>query len=72
MHQWDLGESNKKFSVMSRQVATMGRVETPTLAKIVNYDIEISNLKPTKFQRVLGSFGIRNGRDDHILQKIKK
>ncbi|MDR2778689.1 MAG: DNA topoisomerase 3 [Puniceicoccales bacterium] len=64
--------TTKMFPIMSRQVATVGRVQTPTLAMIVNRDIEISNFKPTKFWRIFGTFGIHNGPYDGILQKDQK
>ncbi|MDR2603038.1 MAG: DNA topoisomerase 3 [Puniceicoccales bacterium] len=64
--------TTKMFPVMARQVATVGRVQTPTLAMIVNRDIEIANFKPTKFWRILGTFSIHNGSYDGILQKDQK
>ncbi|MDR2737355.1 MAG: DNA topoisomerase 3, partial [Puniceicoccales bacterium] len=62
----------KMFTAISRQVATVGRVQTPTLAMIVNRDAEIGNFKPTKFWKIFGTFGIHSGKYDGVLQKSRK
>jgi DNA topoisomerase-3 len=62
----------KMFSIISRQVATVERVQTLTLAMIVKRDFEIDNLKPTKVCKISGKIGICNVPDDRTLQKVQK
>lgn len=64
--------TTKMFSAISKQVATVGRVQTPTLAMIVNRDFEISNFKPTKFWKISGTFSLAEGDYDGVLQKSQK
>ncbi|MDR3144064.1 MAG: DNA topoisomerase 3 [Puniceicoccales bacterium] len=61
--------TTKMFSAMAKQVATVGRVQTPTLAMIVNRDLEISNFKATKFWKIFGTFSVKNGQYDGIFQR---
>ena len=53
----------------SGQVATVGRVQTPTLALIVNRDIEIRNFVPQKYWRITGKFKIHSGEYEGVLHK---
>ncbi|MDR1595789.1 MAG: DNA topoisomerase 3 [Puniceicoccales bacterium] len=64
--------TTKMFSIVSKQVATVGRVQTPTLAMIVNRDREISNFKPAKFWKISGAFRTDEGEYAGILQKSQK
>ncbi|MDR2721195.1 MAG: DNA topoisomerase 3, partial [Puniceicoccales bacterium] len=64
--------TTRMFSSRSKQVATVGRVQTPTLAMIVNRDREIADFKPTKYWRLLGEFEVREGKYQGIFQKIEK
>ncbi|MDR1413843.1 MAG: DNA topoisomerase 3 [Puniceicoccales bacterium] len=64
--------TTKMFSPISKQVATVGRVQTPTLAMIVNRDYEINNFKPVKYWKISGKFAISEGKYDGILQKAQK
>ncbi|MDR1401744.1 MAG: DNA topoisomerase 3 [Puniceicoccales bacterium] len=64
--------TTKMFSIISKQVATVGRVQTPTLAMIVNRDHEINNFKPAKYWKISGKFAISEGKYDGILQKSQK
>jgi DNA topoisomerase-3 len=64
--------TTKMFSMASRQVATVGRVQTPTLAMIVNRDFEINNFKPTKFWKIVGTFEIHEGQYNGVFQKKQK
>ncbi|MDR1433280.1 MAG: DNA topoisomerase 3 [Puniceicoccales bacterium] len=64
--------TTKMFSAISKQVATVGRVQTPTLAMIVNRDFEINNFKPTKFWKISGTFALGEGNYDGMLQKSQR
>jgi DNA topoisomerase IA len=60
-----------RLSVISQRVTTVGRIQSLTLATIVNRGIEICFFKMTKFWEVVESFRIYRGLDDDIPQKIK-
>lgn len=64
--------TSKIFSFASKQAATVGRVQTPTLAMIVNRDRDIANFVPKTFWKINGRFSITNGEYDGILQKSDK
>ncbi|MDR3273993.1 MAG: DNA topoisomerase 3, partial [Puniceicoccales bacterium] len=64
--------TTRMFSSRSKQVATVGRVQTPTLAMIVNRDCEIANFKPVKYWRIIGEFEIKEGKYQGIFQKFEK
>ena len=42
-------------------VATVGRVQTPTLSMVMDRELEIRNFVPRNYWRILGRFGIANG-----------
>jgi len=48
--------TTKMFPIISRQVATVERVQPLTLAMIVKRDFEIDNLKPTTVWKISGKF----------------
>ena len=72
----------KKFG-MQKQVLSIGRVQTPTLAMIVNRQLEIDDFKPqdywelrtvyrdTEFNSVLGKIK-KQGKAEYALDKIKE
>ncbi|MEX1192591.1 MAG: DNA topoisomerase 3 [Brumimicrobium sp.] len=72
----------KKFG-QQKQVLSIGRVQTPTLAMIVNRQLEIDNFKPqdywelrtvyreTEFNSVLGKIK-KEGKANYALEKIKE
>jgi DNA topoisomerase-3 len=64
--------TTRMFSARSKQVATVGRVQTPTLAMIVNRDYDIANFKPRKYWRLIGEFKILDGEYQGIFQKSEK
>ena len=64
--------TKKMFSWISKQIATVGRVQTPTLAMIARRDNEIRNFKPQPFWKIEGSFRINKGEYRGILQKNTK
>jgi DNA topoisomerase-3 len=45
----------------SRNVASVGRVQTPTLALVVERDREIRNFRPVPYWRIVGKFSVREG-----------
>ena len=51
------------------QVASVGRVQTPTLAIIVEREREISNFKPRDYWRIVGKFALVEGQYEGVYQK---
>jgi DNA topoisomerase-3 len=64
--------TKRMFSARANQMATVGRVQTPTLAMIVNRDCEIANFKAKKYWRLIGEFEIGEGKYRGIFQKSEK
>lgn len=56
------------FGARARKVATVGRVQTPTLALVVQRELEIRDFKPTPFWRITGNFGIQKGDYEGVFQ----
>ncbi|NOQ15375.1 MAG: DNA topoisomerase III [Methyloprofundus sp.] len=68
---WLIGMNlTRAFTLLAndRQVRSVGRVQTPTLALIVNRDREISNFKPLPYYEVLAYFKTNNGIDGELLE----
>lgn len=59
----------RMFGRRSRQLATVGRVQTPTLTMVYEREKEIKNFKPRGYWRILGEFGIQSGSYEGIYQK---
>jgi DNA topoisomerase-3 len=53
----------------SRQVASVGRVQTPTLAMIVGREREIQHFQPRDYWRIVGQFQIHNGTYESVFQR---
>ena len=62
----------KLFGFRGGKVATVGRVQTPTLALVVQRELEIRNFKPTPFWRITGSFEITEGLYEGTYQRADK
>lgn len=51
----------KRSKSRSRQVSTVGRVQTPTLSLVVDRELEIRNFVPQTFHKISANFGISEG-----------
>lgn len=64
--------TRRMFSARAKQIATVGRVQTPTLAMIVKRDNEIANFVPVKYWRIVGQFGLHDGQYQGVFQRSDK
>ncbi|MDR2512475.1 MAG: topoisomerase C-terminal repeat-containing protein [Puniceicoccales bacterium] len=53
--------TKRMFGSRAGNVATVGRVQTPTLAIVVNRELEIRNFIPRDFWRITATFHLANG-----------
>ena len=51
----------KRSKSRSRQVSTVGRVQTPTLSLVVDRELDIRNFVPQTFHKISANFGISEG-----------
>ena len=68
---WLIGMNlTRAFTLLAndRQVRSVGRVQTPTLALIVKRDREISNFKPVSYYEVMAYFKTNNGIEGELLE----
>ncbi|MFL6569476.1 MAG: DNA topoisomerase 3, partial [Chthoniobacterales bacterium] len=61
--------TKRMFGSRGRNVATVGRVQTPTLAIVYARETEIRNFKPQAFWRVTASFEIAKGTYEGVYQR---
>lgn len=61
--------TGRLFGYKRREVASVGRVQTPTLALICEREAQINNFTPQTFWRVKGQFHITRGTYEAYLQK---
>ncbi|HTL69205.1 MAG TPA: DNA topoisomerase III [Lacunisphaera sp.] len=61
--------TKRMFGSRAGNVASVGRVQTPTLAIVVNRELEIRNFQPREFFRVTATFAIANGRYEGTCQR---
>ena len=59
----------KRNKASSRQVSTVGRVQTPTLSLVIEREHEIQNFKPQTYYSIRANFEIANGVYQGIFQK---
>tara|TARA_B100000965_G_scaffold406290_1_gene444438 strand:- start:3843 stop:6344 length:2502 start_codon:yes stop_codon:yes gene_type:complete len=59
----------RMFGGRAGQVATVGRVQTPTLSLVVQREREIRAFKPRDYWRIIGNFGIHAGTYEGTFQK---
>ena len=63
--------TKRMFGSRGKNVATVGRVQTPTLAIVFGRELEIRNFKPRPFWRVTANFEIANGSYEGVYQRAK-
>src|SRR5437763_102295 len=61
--------TKRMFGSRGRNVASVGRVQTPTLAMVYARELEIRNFKPHDYWRVTAKFGITQGEYQGIYQR---
>jgi DNA topoisomerase-3 len=61
--------TKRMFGSRGRNVASVGRVQTPTLAMVYARELEIRNFKPHDYWRVTAKFGITQGVYQGIYQR---
>ncbi len=59
----------RMFGRGGKQVATVGRVQTPTLSMVVEREIAIRAFEPRSYWKIAGRFGLTAGEYDGIYQK---
>jgi DNA topoisomerase III len=61
--------TKRMFGSRGGNVASVGRVQTPTLAIVFNRELEIRNFKPQDFWRVIAKFEIAKGTYEGVYQR---
>ncbi len=61
--------TTRMYGARGRNVATVGRVQTPTLTLVIEREKEIQNFVPQTYWRILGQFQITDGNYDGVYQK---
>ncbi len=61
--------TKRLFGSRAGNVASVGRVQTPTLAILVNRELEIRNFIPRNFWRVTATFGVKQGEYEGVYQR---
>lgn len=61
--------TSRMFGQRSRQLATVGRVQTPTLSLVYEREKSIRNFIPQDYWRIVGKFGIAKGEYQGYYQK---
>jgi len=61
--------STRMFSQRSRQHATVGRVQTPTLTMVFEREKAIRSFIPRDYWKIIGKFNIKNGEYEGTYQK---
>ena len=57
------------FGSRAGNVASVGRVQTPTLAIVFNRELEIRNFKPRGYWRITAKFGVAKGEYEGVYQR---
>ncbi|MDQ2918279.1 MAG: DNA topoisomerase III, partial [Verrucomicrobiota bacterium] len=61
--------TKRMFGSRAGNVASVGRVQTPTLAMVYQRELEIRNFKPRNYWRVTAKFGIERGEYEGVYQR---
>jgi DNA topoisomerase-3 len=68
---WLIGMNlSRAYAIMSAEPFFVGRVQTPTLAMIVNREHEIQNFKPENYYEIVGKFLIPDHRGDSSSDRL--
>lgn len=62
----------KRMYGRSKGVATVGRVQTPTLSIVLEREFEIRNFKPRTYWQIEGQFSVAEGTYSGLLQRADK
>ncbi len=61
--------TSRMYGSKGKNLASVGRVQTPTLAMIVEREREIQNFKPTPYWRITAKFQIESGTYEGVYQR---
>jgi DNA topoisomerase-3 len=61
--------TKRMFGSRAGNVASVGRVQTPTLAIVFNRELEIRNFKPRAFWRITADFSVAKGTYEGVYQR---
>lgn len=61
--------TSRMYGSRGKSLASVGRVQTPTLAMIVEREHEIQNFKPTRYWKITAEFEIANGKYEGVYQR---
>ncbi len=61
--------TSRMYGSRGKNLASVGRVQTPTLAMIVEREHEIQNFKPQRFWKITANFKIENGEYEGVYQR---
>jgi DNA topoisomerase-3 len=61
--------TKRMFGSRAGNVASVGRVQTPTLAIVVTRELEIRNFKPRAYWRVTANFAVTKGNYEGVYQR---
>ncbi|MFI3290933.1 MAG: DNA topoisomerase 3 [Opitutales bacterium] len=61
--------TTRMFGSRGKNVISVGRVQTPTLAMIVDRQAQIDNFKPSTFWKIVADFGVESGTYEGTYQK---
>ena len=61
--------TSRMYGSRGKSLASVGRVQTPTLAMIVEREHEIQNFKPTRYWKITAEFEIENGKYGGVYQR---
>ncbi len=61
--------TSRMFGSRGKALASVGRVQTPTLALIVDREREIQNFKPQDYWKLAVRFSVKNGEYEGLLQR---
>ncbi len=61
--------TKRMFGSRAGNVASVGRVQTPTLAIVFNRELEIRNFKPRGYWRITAKFGVAKGEYEGVYQR---
>jgi DNA topoisomerase-3 len=61
--------TKRMFGSRAGNVATVGRVQTPTLAIVYARELEIRNFKPRAYWRITANFEVTKGRYEGVFQR---